>query len=72
MMRFDPQTTLDVVTSRHALSAAGSGSFRLSDLQCLLNKLEGKESFGPAVFFFWKYTIEQADPFLPEVWGLRG
>lgn len=67
---YKPQTIIDVMKSRNALSAVGNEDIRFSHLQCLLNTPEGKERFGPARGSFWRRIVEQSDAFPLEFWEL--
>lgn len=60
---------MDLVKSRHALSAAENVSLRFSHLQCL-SVPKGKEKFVPTIGSFSRRITEQPDPFPPDFWEL--
>ena len=67
---FDPQTALEVINSRNALSGAGSDGLRFSHLQSIIRTSFGREKFGAGIEAFWRRTIDDPGALPPEFWQL--
>ena len=63
---FDPQVSLEVINSRHALSDAGSDGLLFSHVQSIIRTGFGLENFGAGLEAFWRRIIDDPNAFPPE------
>lgn len=60
---FDPQVTLEVITSRNVLYGAGSDGLRFSQLHSVIRTAFGCEKVSTGIETFWRRIIDDPSAF---------